>query len=425
MSVAKDLGCMPRTSLLIALVVLAVTMPFPAEAREDLRLPSPLQLEDALRIARRGRPEIRAAARQAEAAAARPDVVDAIDDPMLMTSIDHLPLDLGGVDLSAAVEVSFPMSGVLGHRRRVAEAEAERLLARVDRKVLEVELEAATAFLMLYEARHLTKVLRTQAELAEQLREAALVRQSAGVGGAAEALRAAVEVSRARAAVRINRAQRRAAAAMLNVALGRSVTAALPRLDFRLGNTRPAGIAALVARAKRARPELREADAEIARSRAEIDAMEAMYAPMAVVRLGPAYTMDAGPGVMFMFGVSLPLDSDKRQAGVREARAMAAMAEADKDAMALMIAGDVANAREAVEVQHVRLAAARDEIVPAARAAVEVSLAAYASGDLPLVSVIDALAQLGAARLDEVRAEVALGTARARLRRALGQRGGR
>jgi outer membrane protein TolC len=401
------------------LVVLAL-LADPARAGGDDPLPSPLGLEQALAIARAQRPEIRAAQKQAEAAAARPDVVDSIDDPMLMTAIDHLPLMLDGADLSAAVEVTFPMSGILGDRRRAAEREAERLFARADRVALDVELEAATAFLMLYEARRLDRVLREQATLAAQLRDAANARLSAAAGSAAEVLRVEMEVARANVAVRVNRAARRSAAAMLNAALGRRATARVPKLELHVETASPPATAALVPRALGRRPELREAEAAIARARAEVDVMEAMYGPMGVVRFGPGYTMADGLGFMVMLGVSLPLDVEKKRAGVREAQAMAAMAEAELEAMENMIGGEVASAREAIEAQRERLLATREEILPAAQAAVDASIGAYASGELPLVSVIEGFSQLWAIRLDEVRAEVALGSARARLVRAVG-----
>jgi outer membrane protein TolC len=207
---------------------------------------------------------------------------------------------------------------------------------------------------------------------------------------------------------------------MLNAALGRPVTGKIPALAFRADTRPPSASKALIPRALRARPELREGRAEIARARAEVDAMESMYAPMAMMSLGPAYTMADGPGLMMMFGVSLPLNVDKNRAGVREARAMQRMAEADLRAMKTMIAGEVASARERLDAERTRLLVLRQEVLPTVEAAVDATLAAFAAGVVPLVSVVDVLAQLKGARLEEVRAEASLGIARARLARASG-----
>ena len=73
-----------------------------------------------------------------------------------------------------------------------------------------------------------------------------------------------------------------------------------------------------------------------------------MYAPMAMVRTGPSYTMADGTGWMVMVGVSIPLWRDKLRAGVNEARAMVDMASADLEAMQRMIRGEATLARERV-----------------------------------------------------------------------------
>jgi hypothetical protein len=62
------------------------------------------------RHARERRQEPAAASARARAAAARPAVVSALEDPMIMASVDHLPFGLHGVDASAMVEQRFPLS---------------------------------------------------------------------------------------------------------------------------------------------------------------------------------------------------------------------------------------------------------------------------------------------------------------------------
>jgi outer membrane protein TolC len=386
-------------------------------------LPDPLGLDDVMRIARSERAEVRAARLRARAAAERTGAVSALPDPMLMTSIDHLPFSGHGADVSAGLEQSFPMSRVLGARERAAEAEARHYLALSRVKVLDVELDAATSFFMLYRMRRLTGVLEEQRELARALRDAANARLGAGVGPMADVLRADSEIARLGAAIEVNRAERRGAAAMLNVALNRSAASAIPRLAFRPHTKAAPRTAALVPLARARRPEVAAARAEMARARAEIEVMEQMYGPMAVVRVGPAYTMAEGMGLMAMVGISLPFYIEPRQAGLREGRAMASAARAELNAMTRMVEGEVAASREQVEAQRVLLATIRKELLPRARATVDASLASYSAGELPLVSLIDASRELQSVRLDEIGAEVSLGLASARLRRALGRPG--
>jgi cobalt-zinc-cadmium efflux system outer membrane protein len=264
------------------------------------------------------------------------------------------------------------------------------------------------------------RVLREQAELAGRLRDAALVEQGTASAALADSARADIEVARQSSAVRVNRARQRAAEAMLNTALGRNAHGAVPRLDFRVATKSPPLSRALVPRARAQRPELRAARAELSRARAEVEAMESTYGPMAFFRVGPAYTMAAGMGVMGMMGVSLPIVIEPKRAGVREAESMVGMATADIEAMTRMIDGEVATAREQVEAERIHLLTVRREILPRARVAVDAGLVAYAAGQVPLVSAIEAFLQLGMAREQEIAAEAALGMARARLDRALG-----
>lgn len=149
--------------------------------------------------------------------------------------------------------------------------------------------------------------------------------------------------------------------------------------------------------------------------------MRSMYAPMAMVRTGPAYTMEAGSGWMVMIGLSIPLWRGKLRAGVAEATAMVDMANADLDAMQRMVEGQVRGAREAVVAARVRYLALRDDIVPKAEQAIAPTLAAYSSGQVPLVSVVEAAQALWSSERELVMARAELGLAWARLRRASGE----
>ncbi len=171
------------------------------------------------------------------------------------------------------------------------------------------------------------------------------------------------------------------------------------------------------------RPELQRGRAEIGRARAEVSVMESMYSPMAMIRTGPAYTMSDGAGWMVMVGISIPIWRGRLRAGVAEAEAMVDMAEADVLAMRRMIEGSAVASREQVVASQERLLALRDEVLPRARQAIEPSLAGYATGQLPLVSVIEAAQTLWSSEAELVSAEFSLGLAWARLRRATGDEG--
>lgn len=411
-----------RTLLLLgASLVLVLAFGSTVIAQERDELPSPLGLEDVLRYGRTHRQEIVAARARARAAGERPAIVSALDDPMVMPSIDHLPFMLHGADVSLMVEQRFPLSGVRGNRRRAAEADALRLRADAQRVVQDVQLDAARSFLMLRERREMKRVLEEQVGLARQFVTAASARYASGTGNQSEVLRAEIEVARLEGAIRAIHVEVSAAEAMLNASLGRPSDGVVPPLEMTLTTSEPRAWAAVRQTTLQKRPELEVGRAEIVRSRAEISAMESMYWPMGMIRTGPAYTMTDRWGWMLTVGVSIPIQRGRLNAGVREAEAMADMARADLAAMTRMAEGEAATARSQVLAARQRVLALRDDVLPRARQAIGPSVSAYAAGTLPLVSVIDTAQALWSIEAELVSADFELGLAWARLMRAQGQ----
>ncbi len=168
------------------------------------------------------------------------------------------------------------------------------------------------------------------------------------------------------------------------------------------------------------RPELAAGRAEVARAEADVQIMRDMFKPMATIRTGPAYTMAEGRGWMAMVGISLPIWRDKLHAGVAEAQAMRAMSEADLRAMTRMIEGDAAAAVNQLQAARDRQNALTTDVLPRARMAIDPAVGGYSAGQLPLVSVIEAVQVLWRVQSDLIAADTELGLAWARLGRALG-----
>jgi len=399
-----------------------------AAAQTTYSLPTPLSLNEVIRIARENRTEVAALSARAEALSQRPAIVGALEDPMLSPAIDHYPFEMmeedesgRRYDWSITVEQRFPLSGVLGHRRRAASAEAARAHAAIAIGQLDVALAAQRAFFMVHERRQMALVVDEQLSLAEQLVNAASARYGSGTGMQADVLRAEVEVARAQATQQSLVAQLRAAEAMLSVNLGRPPEAGIPALDYAVRRDEPLASSAVSAQALNKRPELQAGAAEVERATAEIDVMRSMYLPMATVRVGRASTMAEGPGAMLMIGVSVPIWRKRLHAGVAEAKAMERMANADLQAMQLMIAGEAVEARESVIAARTQVTMLETEIIPRTRSAVDATLAGYRAGQSSLVSVIESSRALWETRAELVMAETALGDAWAKLARASGQ----
>lgn len=261
-------------------------------------------------------------------------------------------------------------------------------------------------------------------KIASQVHSAVQARISTGQGGLAESVRAEVEVARLQGELDALEREAAGAWAMTQAAMGHStVSAPVPLAVLETPTDAPPEVAVLISGAIDRRPELAQMRALREAARANIQVMESMYFPMAFVRVGAANTMSDGPGLMAMVGLSVPLWRGRLGAGVAEASAMDAMAEAEVAAMLTMVGGEVGLGRERVLAARARFLASRDRIVPLSRQAVQLSLNSYVTGQQPLVSVLDALRTRGEVQMDSVRAEVQLAMAWVELSRATGKIG--
>ncbi len=408
-----------RHAIGFVLMVGTAVLAAPAAAQVPVSLPSPLSLTDVIRVAQERRNEVEAARARTRAGEQRPAIVSALADPMVSPSLDHLPFMWSGADVSVAVEQQIPLSGIRQHRRVSALADIERLRAEVRRTGLDVGLQAATAFLMLQERRRTQMLLSEQIAFARDVVTAANARYAAGTAPQSDVLRAEVEVARLDAVARALVSEVRGAESMLAVSLGLEADLPMPPLEAVIVTQPPPAWPALRA-ALTARPELAAGRAEVARADADVLVMRDMYRPMATIRTGPSYTMTDGKGWMAMVGLSVPIWRGKLRAGVAEAQAMRAMSEADLRAMTRMIEGEAAVAVSQVQAWRDRQQALTTDVLPRARMAIDPAIAGYTAGQLPLVSVIEAVQALWLVQADVITADVELGLAWARLGRAMG-----
>jgi outer membrane protein, heavy metal efflux system len=414
-----DMDCSTPFRFVALLGALAALPAARVAAQSGQVLPSPLGLPDVIRIAGERRDEIAAAHARTRAGKARSDIVSALADPMISTSLDHLPFALAGADVSFAFEQQLPLSGIRGHRRASALAQVDWLRADASRTALDVGIEAANAFLMLQERRRTSALVDEQLVFAREVVSAATVRYAAAMAPQSDVLRAEVEVARLEAMARGLVSEVRGVEAMLLTSLALDSSLPVPSLALvPLG--RPIPSWSDIKAALTSRPEVAAGRADVIRAEADVQVMRDMFQPMATIRTGPSYTMAEGGGWMAMVGISLPVWRAKLHAGVAEAEAMRAMSQADLRALTRMIEGEAAVAVNRLQAARDRHAALTTDVLPRARLAIEPAVAGYASGRLPLVSVIEVVQALWLVQSDLIAAETELGLAWARLGRAIG-----
>jgi outer membrane protein TolC len=88
--------------------------------------------------------------------------------------------------------------------------------------------------------------------------------------------------------------------------------------------------------------------------------------------------------------------------------------------MTRMLEGEAAVAGAEVQAAADRQRALVSNVLPRARLALDPAVAGYAAGQLPLVSVIEAIQALWLIQADVIAADLELGLAQARLGRAIG-----
>ncbi len=384
--------------------------------------PTPLYFEEIPRIAKENRAEVRAAQARINASRQRENIVSGLEDPMISPSIDHWPFGMSEADVSFGIEQRFPLSKIRGQQRRGAKAQTLVSQAEASRTTLDVQINATDAFLMLYERRGMLILLEKQKDLLTEIVAAVNARYRSGSSTSTQAdvIRSEIELARIKTQIVFLQSQIKSSEAMLNASLGREVNAPVPQLVLNVNSLQLSDSHTVVTTALMKRPEIAVAQAQIQGTLAQIRVMHSMYWPMLTVRGGPAFTMEEGPGLMFMLGISVPIWRSKLRAGVAEAQEMERMTRSELQAMKRMIEGEALSAFNNIKAEKNRYTLLKNDVLARVNQSISPTLSEYATGLLPLVSVIESVRMLRMTQEELLQAEVAVGSTWIRLRSAMG-----
>ncbi len=352
---------------------------------------------DGLRAAGRElNPALRAAALDTTAASAQALGADALDDPTITDSYQYYK-DPGVYSAHMVVlSQSFPLWGKRSLRSEAALAEVDAARGREQAARDETDEKIKVAYAQYYLIVQNLAVNRKLADLARRMRAAAAARYGQGGGDQTAVILALGEGTSAKTeAVRLQ-GEVRAAAARVNILVGRPVEAALaePLRARPMPAVEPV-LAGLVDRARAANPTLSAGHAEIAAARMRSTLADKAWYPDVTVGAGPLIQTNNRPvGFAATVGLNIPLPWGREASGQQQAQAQLGASQQRYDAALLDIEGTLGEATARLHAARETEALLRRESMSQANAAFRATLAGYSQGKGELTTAIAAERQV-------------------------------
>jgi outer membrane protein TolC len=356
-----------------------------------------LTLDEIERIALAENPEIHVAARRVAMAEAHVPTAGALDDPELMYRGWGVPLtqpwNYNAAQNMLMVSQMLPGPGKRRLRTNVAEGDVAEAKDELEATQLRVRVEVRKAFYDLVRAQDGLRIHDEHVAIARQAIEAARIRYTVGKVPQQDILKAQLALTRlAEHMIRFDR-DAEVARDHLNTLLGRSPASPIS-VSGDLGVTEALPSAeTLEQMALEARPDLREAEAAIEKSRKEQDLAKKAYVPDFTVSAGymlmPSGT-DVRNDYMVEGSMSLPwLNHRKHDAEIAESTAKVTEQDAELAAMRTEAFGQIqealAEARAAQQLARVY----QDSLRPQAEATLHAAVIAYENNQTDFLDLLD------------------------------------
>jgi len=411
---------MPRLTRVLNAALLACTLVLPASAQTSERL----VLSDVIAEVRGHNPDIRAARDRVSAAKARPAQVSAYDDPMVSYEawnapepfrIDHADNNI----FRLSQKIPFP------GKRSLAGTMAARDADVADQNLRSVELDAVAAatkaYYDLWMVHQNILIYSRDKDLVERFAKIAEQKYAVGRASEPDVLRAQVELTRLINRVTTETLAADDARAALNALLSHADDEPLglpedpppPALEVSLDD--------LVVLALGNRPELAAQQVAIAREESGLRLAKLNYLPDFEVSAGRFVNYRARDGVGAMVSLSIPIAyKSKYDAAVTEAEARLSAARNDlrrvEDGIRREVRQAFVRARTALEQRNLFVSTH----IPQAELALRGTQAAYETGKVDFLSLIDSVRAIESVHIEHIEATAAFEKSFAELRRAVG-----
>ena len=300
--------------------------------------------------------------------------------------------DLSGTDaaeFTVSLAQTFPLGGDIARRRELAGYESR--LAGWDYEAARVELltDVTRRYITVLTAERNLAVAKEERELAEAVLATARKRLEAGAAAEVEVIRARVPVAQAR--VRVRSAERLMDTARRQLALTwgsrePAFTSVNGDLDRIVEPPEPAKLARHISE----NPQVARWATEISARRAEADLARAEAVPDVTGRVGVKRFNEIDETAMVV-GVSLPLPIfDRRQGDILAARLGGAAAKQRQAEAERRLDAQLSDAWTRLANAYEQAAGLRDEALPPAEEAFDVTRRAFERGDVEFIDVLDA-----------------------------------
>src|SRR6266404_9118576 len=415
------------SGILVLVILLAAATGARSEPKE---IASSLTLDQVIAEALRNNPQVRAMQAKWEAAQERPVQQRTLPNPVLAikggNAVDNFSFPRTQ-ETRVGVEQTFPWFGKLDLRGKVAEKDAAIVHHEHEAMELEVVASVKEAYFNLYAVQLSMSITRAEEDVLNQMETIAESRYATGAASQQDVLKAQTETTMLKQQLLDLEQQETTAKAKLNLLLDRpadsplglAVSPPVPDAETDTGR--------LFEQAEKARPEIRRAQMDIERSEAQRNLMKKEFFPD--YRLGVEYGhMEGGYTdfsgsenlVIFTIGFDLPIWRTKYRAGVREAEKMVESSQDALEAAEKQISYDVQDAHFKSLTAKRTVDLYKNSLIPQAEARFKASEAAYRTGQVSFLELLESERFLLNARVMEAMAEGNLGVQLARQERAIG-----
>ena len=377
-----------KTHTLLLLLLTTLSAELAGKNGERETTSHPLSLSEIMRAVSERNPSIEEALRKWDAARQRVIQEGAWDDLQFSgTTRARRYVDIppnAFTDQMLSVEQAIPISGKNRVRAQIATADAITAFEQVRRQQLDVVTKARSAYFRLANASAQIELNRKNYQSLTQIAEIGRSRYEAGTQTAADVLLSETEAAKL---LEVRRDLERNVAteqSQLNVLMNRDAFAPLVVSDDVSVGHREFSIANLRASTLSNRPEIRAARARIAAGQASLRLAHRAWVPDPSVKIEGQRYNDAAQSLSELdagISFSLPWGNPRKySAGVTEARANLAAAQAALERTETEAIGSLRDALQNVNTTHHHVELFRDNLVPKARQTFQASQLAYESG---------------------------------------------